>query len=286
MNQFIYYTKIIFTCLFLSALFSSLSAQEMERKIIIKDNKVYYATIDEELQLAKLHVSALNEPLKKAKTFIMPAGRNHNEPIIPLCWDMADKNIFAVNFITNAMNSRILALKLFALSSLTKQWTTREDAVNELEMSFQQNVFTYFDPYDFVTDRSSILENFFFDGIALADSAICMAIANRGELTIWTYEQTKKAWEHSEVINLPVDNYFSLVTYKQSVYLILSTGKIYEVSIKGIKELPEKKLNALLPDVILLINKKDDTVKYVERKHINQTTPFNELIKKNVVSIF
>lgn len=283
MNQFIYHTKIVFTCLFISALFSSLVAQEMERKIIIKNNKVYYATIDEELQLAKLHVSNMEEPLKKAKVLTMPAGRSFSEPIIPLCWDIADKNIFAVNFITNAMNSRILALKLFALSSL-KEWTDREAAVNQLEMSFQQNTFTYFDPYDFVTDRSSILENFFFDGIALSDSAICMAIANRGEITIWKYEQNK--WEHSEVIKLPVENYFSLVTHKQNVYLILSTGKIYSVSIKGINEITEKKLNALLPEIVLLINKKDDSVKYIQRKHINKTTPFNELTSKNVISIF
>ncbi|MEO6902642.1 MAG: hypothetical protein ABI315_05760 [Bacteroidia bacterium] len=283
MNQFIYHSKIVFTCLFLASLFSSLSAQEIERKIIIKNNKVYYATIDEELQLAKLHVSNMEDPLKKAKVLTMPAGRNYSEPIIPLCWDIADKNIFAVNFITNATNSRILALKVFSLSSL-KEWTDRESAVNQLEMSFQQNTLTYFDPYDFVTDRSSILENFFFDGIALSDSAICMAIANRGELSIWKYEQKK--WEHSEIINLPVDNYFSLVTHKQNVYLILSTGKIYSVSINGIKELPEKKLNALLPEIVLLINKKDDTIKYIQRKNINKTTPFNELINKNVVNIF
>ena len=284
MKSFISSEKIVGALfLFLLPVVYSISAQEIERKIIIKGDHFYYTTIDEELQLATLHTGNIAEPLKKTNVSALPSGRNYNDPIIPFCWDLADKNMFSINFITNAMNSRGKALKFFPLSSLS-EFGDRQKALNTLEMSFEQNVLTYFEPYAFITDRSAILENFFFDGIALSDSSICIAMANRGELSIWKYENDK--WEHSEIINLPIDNYFSLFTYKRNSYLILSSGQIYSVSTKGITELPEKKLNVTLPEIVLLVNKNADTVQLIERKHMNSTIPFDELTQKYAIRIF
>ncbi len=282
MNLFAFSIKSFCPVLFLLLGVDFLCAQEMERKIIIKNNNFHYTTIHEELQLATLYVGNTDEPLKKTKQLAIPSGRNYNDPIIPFCWDLADKNMFSINFITNAMNSRGKALKLFPLSSLT-EWSDTHTMLNTLEMSFEQNIFTYFEPYAFVTDRSPILENFFFDGIALSDSSICMAIANRGELSIWKYENNK--WEHSQIINLPIDNYFSLFTHKKNVYLTLSNGKIYSVSITGIKEQPQK-ISPSLQEVILLINKEEDTIQFIARKHVSLSVPFSELVQKHAIPVF
>jgi hypothetical protein len=276
--------RLLFLVSFFEFFVCSLCAQDIERKIIIKNGLFYYATTDDELQLASLHIGSLAEPLKQTKKFVLPAGRNFNDPIIPFCWDLSDRNIFAINFITNAMNSRSKALKFFTLSSLTEWSNDTETMANQLEMSFEQHVFTGFEPYHYITEQSSILEYFFFDMIALSDSSICVAIANKGSLSIWMYANNK--WTHSEMIKLAIDESFSLFTHKGDIYLFLADGKIVAASTKAIRELPQKKSTIPLRDAVLIIDKDEDRVKILERKHLQMPLPFRELVQKNAIPVF
>lgn len=258
------------------------SCQEIERKIIVKNKIFYYTTINKESQLATLHMASIQEPFSKTKSVTLPAGRNDNDPIIPFCWDIGNKNMFAVNFITNAMNSRNNALKLFPVSSLSEQNDT--NLVQFLQRSFDLNTFTFFQPLEFVTNRSAILENFFFDGILLNDSSLCMAVSNRDKLTTWFHKNGK--WEHSNMHDRTMDHYFTLFTHKNNTYLVSGNGEIDSISFNGIHELPEKRLNMRLQDVILIINKDEDTIQILERKKLTYAVPFTELIQKNAIPLF
>ena len=284
-SQFIHVrivNRTILTTLLL-ILIHPLFSQEIERKIILANDCIYYTTIDTELQISTLHVGNLQNPLNKARELGMPAGRNYSFPINPFCWDIVKKNVFAINFVNNSMNIRNKALKFFPLSGLNK-WSKTNTPLNLLTNSFENNFFADFEPYNQVTDRSAILENFFFDGVALSDSTVCIVMANRGEISVWNYNTSN--WIHSDFINLHLDNYFSLFTYDQTVYMVLNTGKIYSVSQKGIVELPDKKLNCSLSEGALIIDKEKNAVKFIKFINLNFSKPFAEIIKEHAITIF
>ena len=65
--------KPFFALLFFSFISFAISAQMIERKIIIENSHFYYSTIDEEFQIATLHVGNVSDGLKKSKKH-SPAG--------------------------------------------------------------------------------------------------------------------------------------------------------------------------------------------------------------------
>jgi hypothetical protein len=223
------------------------------------------------------------EALKTARPLALPAGRNLNDPIIPFAWDVCNKNFFAVNFLNHPLNDRNEAIKRVPISSLVpiSEAVTVQDM---LMQSVDKNTFCLNDPYQFTVKRSNILNNFFFDGIALNDSTYFMAITNNGEISFWEY--SNGGWEHSEVMKLPVDNYFTLVTKGSSSYMVLSTGKVYKVSTKSMTLVNDKDLKTPLNAGMLIVNKDNGTVSFLKTADFNNNKSLNELIRTKAIQIF
>lgn len=261
----------------------ALSAQVVERKIIIQNKHFYYTTIDAEFQLATLHTGNVSDGLKTAKSLALPAGRNYNDPINPFCWDVLKDDFYAINFLNHPLNDRNEALKRFKISSL-QEWGDKVTVNNMLMISVDLTPFTNNDPYAFVIKKSNTLNNFFYDGIAINDSSYYMAITNNDELSIWNYDGF--GWKNSETQKIPVDGFFTLFEYRKHVYLFLNGGQTYEVSTKTISQAPNKTPGAKLSEGVLIINKDDNTVKYIKNSQLDYNTPLNELITKKAIEIF
>lgn len=274
-----------YICIFLLlvALIPSGSSQNMERKIVIQNQAFFYTTIDPEFQLATLHSGKANEALKSAKNFALPAGRNYSDPINPFCWDISGANFFAVNWLNHPMNDRNEALKLFPLKGL-KDWSESVTTMNVLTQSMDYNTFADNVPYQFVLKKSNVLHNFFFDAIRLNDSTTCMAINNNGFFSYWVYNG--KAWDHLEINNLSVDGFFTLISVKQNVYLVLSSGAVYEISTKQLKPLPEKSLKTGISEGVFVIDKDNNTVKFITNNQLDLNKPLHELLKKTAIQVF
>jgi hypothetical protein len=272
--------KQLFILLFVGLIVRT-NAQNIERKIIIKNDQFYYTTIDKEFQIATLNTGKISETMETSKHLALPAGRNYNEPINPFCWDLSDSIVYAINFLNHPLNDRNESLKRFNLYSL-HEWDSTISVVDMIMKSVDQNMFTRNDPYLFTIRRSNTLNNFFYDGIALNDSSYYMAIANNAELSIWNYNG--KEWTHSEIQQFPVDGYFTLFTFSGHLYLLLSNGAIYEVSADHV--LQEKKApDPTLTDGLVIENRDDNTIKFIKKNRINQNTPLRELIEKKAVGI-
>jgi hypothetical protein len=259
------------------------NGQSIERKIVIQNNNLYYTTIDDKNQLATMYSGFTNQPLKTARPLALPAGRNYNDPIIPFAWDVSNKYFFAINFLNHPLNDRNEAIKRFAISSLVPL----SDAVTVQDMLMQsvdKNTFCLNDPYQFTIKRSNILNNFFFDGIALNDSTFFMAITNNGEISFWEY--SGGGWEHSEVQKLPVEGYFTLVTKGSSIYMVLSTGKVYKVSTKAMTLVNDKDLKTNLNTGMMIVNKDNRTVSFLKTTDFNNNKSLNELIKTKALQVF
>ena len=275
--------KPFFVIFFLTLVSYVLSAQTIERKIIIENKHFYYTTIDAEFQIATLHTGNVSEGLKTSTSLALPAGRNFNDPVIPFSWDVVKDDFYAVNFLNHPMNDRNEALKRFKISSL-QAWSDKVTVPNMVMQSVDLTPFANNDPYLAVLKKSSTLNNFFYDGIALNDSSYYMAITNNDELSIWNYDGF--AWKNSELQKIPVDGFFTLFEFNERAYLFLNNGQTYEVSTKTISQAPNKIPGAKLSEGILVINKDDNTVKYIKNSQLDYSAPLDELIKKKAIEIF
>ncbi|CAN5516245.1 hypothetical protein BH10BAC1_BH10BAC1_17690 [soil metagenome] len=270
---------VSFFILFSCCLFS----QAMERKIIIQNGNYFFTTIDEDNQLATLNTGKDTSSLKKAKRLIMPVGRNFDDPIIPFSWDVAGENVYAISFLLHPLNDRNEAIKRMSISSFA-EWSPPVKPMELINTGVEMNPFAYNDPYLFVTRRSNMLNGFFYDAVALNDTSYTMAISNNGELSIWNYNG--KEWKHSEIQKFPVDGFFSLFTYKNTIYLATNVGGLYEISTKGIIAAKNKSVGCNLSKCTLIINKDEETVSYIKNSDIDYSTALNELLKKKAVRIF
>lgn len=270
--------------LFLIGLQLTVCAQSIERKIIIEKGVFYYTTVDEEFQVATLHMGSVkaNESLKKAIALALPAGRNYEDPIIPFAWDVSGDNCFAVNWAVHPLIDRNEALKKIPLKEL-KGWNEQLKPQEMLSKSADYNSFTNNVPYQFILKKSNTLKGFFFDAISLNDSTVCMAIANNEQLSYWVYNG--KAWDHIEVGNVILDGYFSLFSKGKDVYLAFSDGRVFSMSPKQIKPVPTANLKTALTDVVLIVNKDEQNVKFISKTQLDQNTPIKELITKKATLI-
>jgi hypothetical protein len=258
-------------------------SQEVERKIILKNNTFFYTTIDPELQIGTLHTSSISGPLKAAKKLAVPAGRNYRHPLNPFAWDLEDSLMFVVNFLDHPLNNKNKALKCFQISSL-QEWNDSSSAIDLIMKSVDQNMFAYNEPYQFIKHQSNILNGFQFDGIVLHDSSYVMVIANNNQLSIWNYAHKK--WTHSEVQPFIVDGFFTLFEADQQLYIILNNGDVHKVSNQQVVPVPEKVTNRTLNENTLILNRDNNTFLLIKNNELNLQLPFDELIEKKAVSIF
>ncbi len=258
------------------------TAQTVERKIIIQQNRFYYTSIDSEQQVATLHTGDVSDTAATINHLAVPAGRNFREPLIPFCWDITLKNLYAINFIDHPMNDRNESLKRISLENLRK-WDSTLSPKQMILKSTEENLFTFFQPYRFIQKRSKEWQHFFFDAIAINDTSYYVAIANKGELSLWQYNG--KEWKHSPVFPFKLDNHFSIFEHNKKIFMLQQNGHIYELSLTKTPKLIKVKTSAPLTDGFLVINKDTKSIQYIKEKQLNWKQPATTLYKKTI-SIF
>lgn len=211
----------------------SSQAQSLERKIIIQNGKFYYITVDENIQLGTLYTGSVSDPLKLAKAYALPAGRGISAETNPLAWDVTNEHLLAINFLDHSLNDRNESIKKIPISAL-RQWGPAISVEEVMMESIDQHGYTLNEPYLFVKNRSKYLNHFYFDAV-LHQHDYWMVMTNNDELTIW--RNNTGGWQHSEVLNFPITNYFSLFSVDENLYLITQEGGLYAVTLDGIKEI-------------------------------------------------
>jgi hypothetical protein len=252
---------------------SLLTAQQVERKVIVENGQYYYVTIDEMHQIGTLYIGKYDQPLHQSKAFGLPAGRGISAQTNPLAWDLADTKMYAVNFLDHSLNDRNEAIKRFEISGL-KEWSTNLRVEDLLMESAEKNMYVLNEPYLFIKSRSKFLNNFYFDGIYF-DNAYWMVITNNDELTIWKY--ANEEWKHSEVKKFPVTGFFSLVVLKKSLHLMTNSGEIYQVTLESMGLTSSSSINL---NEYILIDDRDEKVAYYMK---NNSFNFEKSLKTQVI---
>lgn len=260
-----------------------LVGQSIERKIIIEKGMCYYTTIDPEFQIATLHVCAFDKPVKTAKEYAVPAGRNLNVPIIPFSWDLMGSDLFVINFMNNALNNRRNALKRIPMNTL-KEWDDKLSVSDVIMKSTETQPYTWFEPYSETTEKSPVLDHFFFDAVSTSDSSLCLVICNKDVLTVWEYSRNN--WKKGEELKMKSADFFSLFTHKGRPYLVASDGSLFAVQNNQLIPLADKKITKELSQGILIINRMDQTISFLMKDEFDAQKSFAEMIKQQATKIF
>jgi hypothetical protein len=275
--------KAVLLILILAVGFTS-TAQEFERKIIIKDGVFHYVSVDENLQIGTLYKGAMDGLLKEAKAYAIPAGRGISAQTNPLAWDIDGDDMYAVNFMDHTMVDRYEAIKKFSLSDL-KLWGANLNVDEFIMQSAEEPQYVFNEPYYFVKERSDYLNHFYFDGVMLAGN-YWMAVTNNEELMIWN--NVNGTWVRSEVIKgFKVDGPFSLMTVKASLFLITNDGKAYQLSIEQGATAVTFSADATfrLKDNVLIDNRDNNTLSYMNRSQFNYEKSMKDMINEMAVEI-
>ena len=269
-------------CFLLSSSFVS-PAQSIERKIIIQNGKYYYTTIDPEFQMATLHTGNYADPLKTEIKLALPAGRNYNDPVVPFAWDLFNTSFYAINFLNHPLNDRNEAIKKFDAGTLT-EWSDKVTVQDMLMKSIDNNMFTYNLPYMSLLNKTNTLNNFYYDAVAMNDTAYYMAIANNGEFSLWNYNGV--CWKQGKVHSLPLSGYFTLLASKKQLFLFLNDGSAKQLTMNEMITANDKSVKTTLSNGFFVMNKDENTIKFMKNDQLNQEKPLSELVKKKAITIF
>lgn len=261
--------KAIATVLFCGSIVSNVSAQTgIERKIVIDNGNAYYCTVDNDWQLATLHMAVLNNGMTPERLSELPLGREWKDEFMPLCFDIRGNEMVGFNWITSATNSRNEALKKIKIDELTQVSKAATDASMTawLERSFTWPYLTSNEPWMVMLRRNNVLDNCYFDMTMLDNGHVVMVICNHNDMTVWEYDG--KIWQHSGRLNVNITGYFSLVSLARQTWLITQNGTIFRLDGKEvattqlIKE--TQQLGQPLKDVVLIVDRDNKNVRYTE----------------------
>jgi hypothetical protein len=278
--------KAFLLILFFGAGFIS-TAQNFERKVIVKAGVFHYVSVDENLQIGTLYKGAMDGLLKEAKAYAIPAGRGISAQTNPLAWDIDGDDMYAVNFMDHSLNDRFEAIKKFGINDL-KLWGPNVNVDELIMQSADAPMYVFNEPYFFIKNRSDYLNHFYFDGVVL-NGNYWMAVSNNEELTIWNH--IGEEWYHSEVIeNFKVDGPFSLLAAGEAVCLITNNGKAYQITVNEGAKAVTFSVDATfkLNDVVLIDDRDKKAIYYMKTSQFNyeksMTDMFNEMAIKVTIN--
>ncbi len=252
-------------------------AQSLERKMIVQRGQFYYMTVDENLQLATLYTGTVDQPLKYAKAYAVPAGRGISAETNPLAWDLDEDHLFAINFLDHSLNDRNESIKMIPIDGL-RQWGPAVQAEEVIMESIDQHMYHINAPYLFIKERSKYLHHFYFDAI-LHENQYWVAIANNDELTVWCY--TGEGWKRSEVIGFPITNYFNLISFQDQLCLVTYEGDFVEVGLNGLGQKRKMAENPGLGASFFLEDRDENKTYIISPNKLNLERTINQILFSN-----
>ena len=254
-------------CLILIVCFSfgfTLVAQgKFERKIIIEDSMFYAAEIVG--QTGVLWKGNINEPMDSATHFALPVGtKRRSIHFLPLAWDMRSDTIYAINFTEYAQNERLSSFKSIPIKNLDK-YNGQNNSKQLMQAAFENGKIENW-PMVNMLKKYKYIDDLFFDFV-VADSTVIQFISINNELTIWTYNNN--TWERSEINPFETSGFFTTYISGNYPYLINAEGELYvytdKLIITSSKTFP-------LGEKILIENRDDNTIKFINYNELNKTS--------------
>ena len=239
------------------------SQGKFERRIIIEDS-IFYA-VEIIGQTGVLWKGNITEPMDSAQKYALPVGtKRRSIHYLPLSWNVHNDTLYAINFTEYAQNERLTSFKSIPLLKLEK-YTGQNNAKQLMQGAFENGKIENW-PLVNMLKKYKYIDDLFFDFV-VADSTIIQFISINNELTIWTYKNN--TWERSEINPFETSGFFTTYISGNYPYLINAEGELYvytdKLIITSSKTFP-------LGEKILIENRDDNTIKFINYNELNKTS--------------
>jgi hypothetical protein len=265
--------RFVFNIIFLLLAWNSFGQGKFDRKIIIEDS-VFYA-IEINNQLGILWTGNVDKPLDSAQQYILPVGtKRRSMHLQPLAWDISGERLYAINFTEFSQNEIIRNLKEIPLDSLEKYQPETNYRPYFYKAAMENN---YIENYPFVETYRDYLymDNFFFD-IAVKGDSIYELIAIDNQITVWFWNG--HTWYKSTNYTFDTNACFSTFFSQQNLCVIDGKGNSYFVSDK-LNFIAQFQLD--LPQKILVDNRDNNTINYIQATDYPTQLSIKEIISRN-----
>ena len=239
------------------------SQGKFERRIIIEDS-IFYA-VEIIGQTGVLWKGNITEPMDSAQKYALPVGtKRRSIHYLPLSWNVHNDTLYAINFTEYAQNERLTSFKSIPLLKLEK-YTGQNNAKQLMQGAFENGKIENW-PLVNMLKKYKYIDDLFFDFV-VADSTVIQFISINNELTIWTYNNN--TWERSEINPFETSGFFTTYISGNYPYLINAEGELYvytdKLIITSSKTFP-------LAEKILIENRDDNTIKFINYNELNKTS--------------
>lgn len=239
------------------------SQGKFERRIIIEDS-IFYA-VEIIGQTGVLWKGNITEPMDSAQKYALPVGtKRRSIHYLPLSWNVHNDTLYAINFTEYAQNERLTSFKSIPLLKLEK-YTGQNNAKQLMQGAFENGKIENW-PLVNMLKKYKYIDDLFFDFV-VADSTVIQFISINNELTIWTYNNN--TWERSEINPFETSGFFTTYISGNYPYLINAEGELYvytdKLIITSSKTFP-------LGEKILIENRDDNTIKFINYNELNKTS--------------
>ena len=239
------------------------SQGKFERRIIIEDS-IFYA-VEIIGQTGVLWKGNITEPMDSAQKYALPVGtKRRSIHYLPLSWNVHNDTLYAINFTEYAQNERLTSFKSIPLLKLEK-YTGQNNAKQLMQGAFENGIIENW-PMVNMLKKYKYIDDLFFDFV-VADSTVIQFISINNELTIWTYNNN--TWERSEINPFETSGFFTTYISGNYPYLINAEGELYvytdKLIITSSKTFP-------LGEKILIENRDDNTIKFINYNELNKTS--------------
>ena len=239
------------------------SQGKFERRIIIEDS-IFYA-VEIIGQTGVLWKGNITEPMDSAQKYALPVGtKRRSIHYLPLSWNVHNDTLYAINFTEYAQNERLTSFKSIPLLKLEK-YTGQNNAKQLMQGAFENGKIENW-PLVNMLKKYKYIDDLFFDFV-VADSTVIQFISINNELTIWTYKNN--TWERSEINPFETSGFFTTYISGNYPYIINAEGELYvytdKLIITSSKTFP-------LGEKILIENRDDNTIKFINYNELNKTS--------------
>lgn len=270
------YAKFISFLLCIAVAFNAWG-QAIERKIIIQDKHFYFQKINEENQLATMFVGKTNAAVSHADSFAVPFGRNFEMPFNPFVWDFYKDNFFSLNFLRHPLNDWNEAVKIIGMQDLkTDSFLQHARPIDLIFKSCDYYAWQMNEPFMEIKRNKTHFDQFYYDGVMSSDSTLWMMYAIDNQYQLWQLH--KQEWKQIGSQDLKLENYFSLVNWKNKL-LLFYQDNFYVISKKSGKIIGKYHFNGKLDKGILVIDRDKNKLYWLASENLNSELPFEKILK-------
>lgn len=274
---------VLFFIILICSFNFSIAQSKIEKKILIQDGMFYFMTFDEISGMSTLHMGHVSNSIHQSQNYILPWSRHTESPEQVLMWDIIKDSFTCVNTIRHSQNDPFQNIKRVGLQQLDSLVLFAENKDLFILNGIDQNNYIRNVAHEFVLKEHKFLDSYYSDLALGVDGDLYILNHVEGK---WRLQKGNEIFNVQLAQNITVENQPNLVRVQEK-FVVLIGENVFELLLGATKELVFlQKIKTKLDDCILIINRDENTLSYMNSSFFDSNNSLAELIKLYSVSVY